>query len=128
MILHYLLAWFGMLVLAILNGGLRDLLYGPLISELAAHQLSTVVLLLLFTGYFRLLMARWPLHSTGEAWAIGLFWLVMTIAFETLTVRVIQDQPWERVLTDYNLAAGRLWLLVPLWTIIGPPVMFRLKR
>ena len=47
----YLFAWFPMLILAILNGILRDLGYKKYIGDLAAHQLSTVSLLILFGVY-----------------------------------------------------------------------------
>ena len=50
MVLKYFLAWFGMMVLAILNGGLRDLAYKPHVGALPAHQLSTVILIVLLAG------------------------------------------------------------------------------
>jgi len=47
MILKYFLAWFGMMVFAIINGGLRDFVYKSHVGDLPAHQISTVMLIVL---------------------------------------------------------------------------------
>ncbi len=125
---RYFLGWFGMMVLAVLNGGLRDMLYKPYVGYLPAHQISTVILLILFAFYFRLLASLWPIRSSGEAWKIGFMWLVMTLAFEIVMVRFIAGNPWSTVLYDYNIFVGRVWVLIPLWTLIGPYVFYRLGR
>jgi hypothetical protein len=117
-----------MMILAVLNGGLRDMLYKPYVGDLPAHQISTVILLILFALYFRLLASVWPIRSSGVAWTIGLMWLAMTLAFETVMGRFIAGNPWSMVLHDYNILAGRVWVLIPLWTLTGPYVFFRLRR
>ena len=48
--------------------------------------------------------------------------------FETALGRLVARQPWRVLLADYNLLAGRLWVLVPLWVLCGPYVMLRLAR
>ena len=73
MSVHYLIVWFGMVGLSIANGAVGDR---------AAHQISTVILLLLFGGYFWGLFTAWPLVSVRQAWEVGTLWLVMTLAFE----------------------------------------------
>jgi hypothetical protein len=128
MLAKYCLAWFGMMVLAVVNGGLRDLLYRPHVGELAAHQISTLILFLVFTAYFWVLTSIWPIGSSQQAWAIGWMWLLMTLAFEIGLGRFIAGNTWSRVFSDYNVLAGRVWVLIPLWTLIGPYVFFRLKQ
>jgi hypothetical protein len=39
----YVLAWIPMLVIAVANGALRQLIIAKLMSELRAHQLSTLI-------------------------------------------------------------------------------------
>jgi hypothetical protein len=78
MILKYFFAWFGMMVLAIINGGFRDLAYKSHVGDLPAHQISTVVLIVLLAGYFRFLTAAWPIRSASQAWIIGGIWSLMT--------------------------------------------------
>lgn len=128
MLIRVFLAWLGMMVLAVLNGGLRDVLYKPHVGELAAHQISTVSLLIVFFGYFWLLDTSRPVVSSKQAWTIGTTWLVLTLAFETILGHFIIGQPWSRLLQDYDIFAGRVWILIPLWTLVGPYVMLRLRR
>ena len=61
--LPHFIAWFGMMLLAILNGAVRDFSYRALVGDFLAQQLSTVTLLLLFGDYFVWLFRRWPLVS-----------------------------------------------------------------
>jgi len=128
MLLKYFLAWFGMMVLAVANGGVRDGLYKRRVGELAAHQISTVILLALLTLYLWFVATRWPIRSARQAWTIGLMWLVMTLAFELLIGRFVAGNPWDRALHDYNILAGRIWILIPLWVFLGPYVFFTLRQ
>lgn len=123
-VLKYIAAWFGMMVLAIINGGLRDWGYAPHVGDLRAHQLSTLILVVLFAGYFRLLTAVWPLKSAGQAWRIGGLWLLMTVAFEFGLGRVA-GKPWSELFHAYNLGAGQVWMFIPLFVLVGPYLFFR---
>ena len=95
MMLKYFFAWFGMMVLAIINGGIRDLVYKPHVGDLPAHQISTVILIILLAGYFRLLAAVWPIKSASQAWVIGGMWFLMTEAFEFGVGRFIEGDSWS---------------------------------
>lgn len=112
MLLKYAIAWLPMVILAMLNGAARDRLYGSLIPELRAHQLSCVTAILLFGLYTLLLEDIWPLSSSNEALWIGLVWVAQTMLFEFGMVLFIQRNSLDNVLADYNLLAGRLWVLV----------------
>jgi len=127
-VVKYIAAWLGMMVLAVLNGVARDKLYGPRVGDLAAHQFSTGILLILFGIYFYALQKIWPLRTASTAWTVGVIWLAMTLLFETALGRLVAKQPWRVLLADYNLLAGRLWALVPLWVLCGPYVALRLAR
>jgi hypothetical protein len=124
-VLLHLAAWVGMLVLAVLNGALREALLTPALGDTFGRQLSTVLLLALFAGWFWLLHRRWPLATPCQAWLVGVVWLLMTLALETFMGRVLAGRPWSQVLEDYDVMAGRVWVLVPLWTLVGPYVFFR---
>jgi hypothetical protein len=126
-VIKYIAAWFGMMVLAVLNGLARDRLYGPRVGELAGHQFSTATLLILFGLYFYGLERLWPLYSRQTAWAIGVVWLIMTLVFEMALGRFVARATWKGMLADYNVLAGRLWILVPVWVLCGPYVVFRLR-
>lgn len=128
MILKYFFAWFGMMILAIINGGLRDFAYKPLLGDLPAHQISTVTLIVLLAGYFRVLTSLWPIKSASQAWVIGGLWFAMTVAFEFGMGRLISGDSWSTLFHAYNALAGQVWVFIPLWVLIGPYVFFRLVQ
>ncbi len=124
MILKYFLAWFGMMALAIVNGGAREFAYKPRVGDLAAHQISTVVLIVLLAGYIRFLTRVWPIGSARQAWTIGGMWFLMTEAFE-IGMGLIAGDSWSKLFHTYNVFAGQVWIFIPLWVLAGPYVFFR---
>ena len=120
----YLFAWFPMLILAILNGILRDLGYKKYIGDLAAHQLSTVSLLILFGIYICLIVKKYTPSSTSQSVLLGLFWMVLTLLFE-FGFGAYRGNSWEKMLLDYNLFRGRIWMLAPIALAIGPYVCYK---
>jgi hypothetical protein len=67
----YVLAWIPMVFLAIANGALREGWYGKHLSELQAHQVSTVTGVLLFGVYIGVLLRLWRPASAEQALTIG---------------------------------------------------------
>lgn len=128
MTLRYLLAWLLLAVVAIANGILRQATYGTLLSELAAHQISTLIGIV-FTGIVVWLLSRaWPLRSARKAWTIGIVWLALTIAFEFGFGHYVAGHSWSRLLADYDLFRGRLWTLFLAWIAVAPWFFFKLKE
>jgi len=121
---QYFLAWFGMMAIAIVNGTIRDFTYKPYTGALAAHQISTLTLLLCFAVFFRMLTLRWPITSARQAWIIGSVWLLMTLAFEVGIGR-FAGKSWNDLLHAYDVFSGQVWLFIPLWVLIGPYVFYR---
>ena len=121
------LAWFVILILAILNGALRQSLLIPRIGDRAGHVVSTLLLSLL------VFMATWILlpwiHPTTarDAWLIGAFWVSLTLACEFLAGHYVFGNSWERLLADYNVAAGRIWVLVLITTLVAPALVFGIR-
>jgi len=125
MIIRYALCWFLLATVAIANGVLREATYGKHLSDLAAHQLSTVTAIL-FTGLAVWWFGRfWPLESAAQAWSVGFIWLVATIAFEFGFGHFVAGHTWSRLLADYNLLQGRLWLVFLAWILVMPYVFYR---
>lgn len=123
MIWKYMAAWFGMMFLAIFNGTIRDFVYTPYVGELTAHQLSTVILLLLFAAYLWLLTKKMPLQTKSQAWSIGAIWFAMTEIFEFGLV-INQGLSFDEVLHTYNIFEGQLWILIPIWVLVGPYLFY----
>jgi len=124
--LKYFIAWFPMLVLAILNGVLRDFGYKTYVGDLAAHQISTLTLLILFGIYIHFMVKKYPPHSESQALLFGLFWMTLTLLFEFGFGRY-RGNSWEKLLADYNILNGHVWILIPIALAIGPYTFFKLS-
>ena len=116
--------WLGIMLTAILNGAMRDMVLTPRVGDLGARALSCLTL-----SAVVLLVAWVSLHWIGpaslvDAWRIGAMWLAMTLAFEFGAGHYLFGTPWAALLADYNILAGRLWVLVLLTTVTAPAVAY----
>ena len=124
---HYTLFWPVLVMVGILNGAVREFTYGRILSELHAHQLSTLTAILL-CGVAVWIFARFfPVASIGSALVIGIIWLLLTIAFEFCFGRFIAGQSWTKLLADYNLPAGRVWPVFLAWIFLLPSLVYWLE-
>jgi hypothetical protein len=126
MLFRAVVVWFGILILASLNGALRDLIVAPRIGDTIARAISTVILcglILLVTWY----TIRWvgP-QSPKQALGVGALWLVLTLCFEFGAGRYA-GKPWSVILADYNIMRGRIWLLVLIVTFLAPYCVSRMR-
>lgn len=63
----------------------------------------------------------------ADAIAIGLLWVVLTVAFEFGFGHYGAHKPWPELLADYKLARGRIWVLVLVTIVAAPYVTARLR-
>jgi hypothetical protein len=92
----------------------------PKIGEVAGHALSSVTLSLAILA-LAWLTIRWVApRSIGDAWTVGGIWLGLTLAFEFLAGHYVLGNPWNRLLADYNILRGRIWVLVLVTTTLAP--------
>lgn len=127
MILKYILYWLPLPVIAIINAVIREKGYRKFMGERTAHQASTFTALILFSLYLWLLSGMWNIRTSGQAIAMGITWLVMTILFEFVFGHYVMGNPWSKLLHDYNLLKGRIWVLIPVWTAIAPYIVYTLR-
>jgi hypothetical protein len=118
------ITWFGLLVLAFANAALREGWLMPRLGEKPSHAISSVTLAvaILLAGWYA---TRWvgP-ESRQQAWAVGAIWLCLTLAFEFLAGHFLFGRSWPVLMADYNLLAGRLWVLVLVTTLTTPLLAF----
>lgn len=126
MLLQYFLAWVPLLVIAILNGAIRDLSYGRKMSELRAHQVSTVSGAMLLSVYIWVVIQYLNPGSAQRALNAGLLWLILTIGFEFIFGRFVMGYSRARLIKDYNVFAGRLWVPLLAWITLAPYLFYRL--
>ena len=125
MVAKYLLVWVLLAVVAVTNGIIREATYAKVVSELTAHQVSTVTAILACSISVWIVNRLWPIQSTSQAWTIGISWLVLTVAFEFGFGHFVAGHSWNRLIADYNLLEGRVWSLFLFWLLIMPFVIYK---
>lgn len=121
MVRKAVIAWFLMIPVAILNGGLRNALFEPWVGELRAHQLSVLTGSLAFFGVAYALLHK-DVRDTPDRKLLGLgaIWTVATIIFEFGFGHWVMGNSWSTLIADYNVANGRLWPAVLLALMLSP--------
>ena len=121
--------WLLAMLFAVANGTIGRLIVEPAFGEYPNHvyksALGVAFVLFISWLYARTTRGRVALRS---AWAAGLIWLALTIAFEFLAGHYLFGNPWERLFADYLFWEGRLWSLVLLAILFGPALMAWLLR
>jgi hypothetical protein len=120
MILRSFFVWLLLVVLANVNGVLRNAFITPRLGEHVGHIISSIVLCIVIT-FVTWLTIRWMKPSSKwKAWIIGGFWVFLTVAFEFIFGHYVVGYSWERLFADYNVFAGRLWSVVLLTALVAP--------
>jgi len=122
--IKYVLCWFPMVLLAVLNGAARDLGYKKYVSALAAHQLSTLSLMVLLGAYSYWVVKTWPPTSETQALRIGIVWSVLTLAFE-FGFGLLRGNSWKQLLQAYNMTEGQIWILIPIGVALAPYLIYK---
>ena len=123
---HFLL-WLPMIAIAFANATLRELFFIKHFSDLRAHQLSTLTLMLLCAIYIWLVFPKLNIQNAPQALFIGLVWLLLTVAFEFSLGR-LTNKSWDYLLRDYNILAGRIWLLFLLCLFLLPYLFYFFRK
>lgn len=126
--IRHVLFWIVLMTIGVLNGILRVMTYGKMTSDLVAHQLSTIIGILLSGSAVWYLWKHWPLESARQAWLTGIIWFFLTIIFEFGFGHFIMGHSWQLLFADYNITNGRLWLFFLIWILIMPYLFYRLLR
>lgn len=114
------LAWIAILILAILNGVVRETLLAPAMGAAAARAWSGLVLsaLVLLVAYVAI-----PYLgdiTAAQARGIGALWTAMTLVFEFAFGLGVQHKPLSELLAAYTFGNGNLWPLVLVMTLVSP--------
>ena len=112
--------WCVLLVIASINGALREVVLIPRTGDVVGRVISTI-LLSAFIVILTWLTIGWIRPGTAnQAWLVGIVWVLLTLAFEFLAGHYLFGAPWSRLLADYNLLEGRIWVLVLVATAAAP--------
>lgn len=121
--------WLLLLIVAFASATARVALLQPRLGERIAHQLGTLVVVALFAAVIWGTV-RWvdPGLDRGRLVALGVAWAAATLLFEFGFGHWVAGHSWSRLFADYDLLAGRLWLLVLLTVLLGPVVAGGIRR
>ncbi len=129
LLLYALGLWILFFPFAIVNAGLREKIWAPRLGEHAGHVLSTVIfLVVLLLAVYAFLRYVDVSYTMMDLWLLGIMWLVLTVLFEFGFGHYVMGNPWDTLLHDYNLLAGRVWALIPLAWLLVPRLLGWLLR
>ncbi|RJP76450.1 MAG: hypothetical protein C4522_17845 [Desulfobacteraceae bacterium] len=124
--LKVLSIWTCILVLAVLNGALREAIFVPKLGMAAGLVVSGVLLsaFIIVVAYLSLpwLGARRPTEFVG----IGLGWLALTLVFE-FSFGLWQGKSWQVMFEAYTFKGGNIWPAVLIVTALAPYLAAKLR-
>jgi hypothetical protein len=122
-----LAAWVLIIVAETVHGGLRQWLLVPVVGDLRARQIGVLIgAAIIFAIAW--LLARWlGARTLRGQFAIGLFWVVLTVAFE-LALGALLGLTRERMLADYDPALGGFMAFGLLFMLLAPALATRARR
>ncbi|MBU1191979.1 MAG: hypothetical protein KKE76_09720 [Gammaproteobacteria bacterium] len=113
------LVWAGILVLAVVNGAVREAVIIPALGLPYALILSGVLLMLLIFLVTYLSLPWLDTRKTTQLIVIGFGWLCLTLAFE-FSFGLLQGKSISELLDAYTFNDGNIWPLVLLATASAP--------
>ncbi len=119
--------WLAILVLAILNGALREKTLIPAFGSFAGLVVSgTILSICIFLVAFT--AAPWYGPLASHQWLlVGLFWFLLTVVFEFSFGRFVEHKSWAELFNAYTFRGGNIWPLVLLATFLSPWFAARLR-
>ncbi|WP_339803210.1 hypothetical protein [uncultured Marinobacter sp.] len=121
-----LAVWFIILLLAVLNGGLREAFLIPKFGNASGLVLSGVLLSVLILVVAYLALPWLGERRSAQLFTIGLGWLALTLVFE-FSLGLWQGKSWQVMFEAYALTGGNLWPVVLLITALAPYLAGRLR-
>jgi hypothetical protein len=112
--------WLLMAIVAVLNGGFREVVLIPRVGEYGGHVLSTALLVGAILGLSGLYFSVTAVAYTRlELLVVGAIWTVLTVGFE-FVVGAVEGTPVSVTLGQYNVLAGQVWIAVPIALFVSP--------
>ncbi len=119
--------WSAILVLAILNGILREKVLIPALGSFTGFLVSGAVLsFCIFLVAFAAVPWYGPL-AIHHWLKVGLFWLLLTLTFEFSFGLFVQNKTWAELFDAYTFRGGNIWPIVLVATFISPWVAAKIR-
>ena len=124
MTIKQILFWLPMILIAFANAMLRQVFFITSMSELKAHQLSTITLMIFCFLYVWYISPFMHIYNVKQALLIGFVWMLLTVVFE-FSIGRLTNKSWSYLLDNYNITMGHIWPLFLLWLLILPYLCFQ---
>lgn len=119
--------WLVLICAEMLHGIARGIFLVPHVGEFRSNQIGV------FTGSIIILVialafVRWIGASrTTDLLAVGLLWLILTLAFEIGFGRFVVGASWERLAADYDVLEGGLLPFGMIVLLLSPLIAGKLR-
>ncbi len=119
--------WFLLATVAITNGYIGNAYFAPKFGEYVSHVYKSIVAIVAIFCF-----ALWYAQLIdGDTWLLtaigaGLLWVSLTTVFEFVFGHYVFGHSWDKLLADYRILEGRLWLFVLITCAIAPLIMAQL--
>jgi hypothetical protein len=120
-------AWSIILVLAILNGVVREKFLLPALGERPGLFLSGVSLAAIIVLLTCLILPWLGVTHRAGFLCVGLLWLIFTLIFEFSFGMLLQGKSWHTMLQAYTFSNGNIWPLVLLVTGAAPYIAAKFR-
>lgn len=120
--------WLGFLAVAVTFGIIRDKILTPGLGPLGGRAVGTFLVCVGIFGLIYLYVRKLKAAHRNILLKLGIFWTVLTIAFECLFGRYAMGVSWKLLLADYNVVQGRLWPMVLMVTLLGPVLAWKMRN
>lgn len=120
--------WLGFALVAVAGGIIRVVWLEPRMGHYPANLAETLGLVAVLWGMVWITVP-WlcPRLEASEIKTLGLFWAGLTVTFEFGFGHFVDGADWGALVSNYDITAGRLWILVPLMMGFGPWLVRRMK-
>ena len=122
--LKSILFWFVLLILALINATIRELVYKPILEPhigIWAHQISSLTaIIIFFVAIYFFLKRISDKYSKKDVLAVGTMWFVLTIIFETSLNIWVRKLNVSETLQTYFFWNGETWIFVLISLVLSP--------
>jgi hypothetical protein len=119
--------WLVMVIVAIVNGVIREKLMASMIGSAIALPVSGLLLSILIFLVVFLLVPFFGFLESKMYFFIGFIWFVLTLSFEFLFGHFVAGKSWHEIMQVFNIIKGNLFIVALLTTLISPWLSAKLR-
>lgn len=119
--------WLLIVIAAVINGVIREILFVPMLGIEMALPLSGIVLSIIIFLFSLLTVSFIGASETKIYLFVGMYWMFLTLSFEFLFGHYIAEKSWHEIMQVFDILGGNLFILVLLVTTFSPWVSAKIK-